>query len=281
MRCYGLRDSIRCEVSTYIVCFLSILIVGFCLAPSVNASEKREVILATGEWPPYTSEQMNEYGIFTEIVSAVFTEMGVTPVYRFYPWKRTEMEVKKGNAFAAFPYTITQSRQKDFIFSESIAFNTGRLFYNTSKFPEGIVFKDINDLKKYRIGGSIGYWYEELFEKLGLDVEYAQTDEQNLHKLFLGRIDLFPMDENVGLYLINKDYPEYVGMFAFAEKPLNQDSLHLMISKTYPGTYELQEEFEKAYARIKEKGIYRDIINRYGVIVFRSETLLYLGGSRK
>jgi len=55
------------------------------VSPFARGAGIREVVLATGEWPPYTSEHMKGYGIFTEIVAAVFSEMGVKPVYHFNP----------------------------------------------------------------------------------------------------------------------------------------------------------------------------------------------------
>jgi len=249
------------------------------LSPDTHGATAKKVVLATGEWPPYSSEHMEGHGIFTTIVTAVFAEMGVTPVYRFYPWKRAEHEVRKGHAFAAFPYIITPERFAEFTFSESIAFNSGRLFYDTRRYPEGIVFHDMNDLSHYRIGGSLGYWYEEVFKKHGIPIDYAQTDEQNIHKLLMGRIDLVPLDEAVGLYLIRKLHPDKVNRFAFAEKPLNQDSLHLMISRTYPGSSTLTRQFAAALERIKTNGVYERTCNRYGIIMFRSQTLLYLGGT--
>jgi polar amino acid transport system substrate-binding protein len=253
------------------------LFIFFLSLSSTKASDIKEVTLATGEWPPYTSEYIGSYGAFSKIVSAVFTEMGIKPIYKFYPWKRAEIEVREGHAFATFPYTMTPGRRKDYHFSDSMAFNTGRLFYNTSKYPNGISFKDIQDLNKYKIGGTLGYWYEDKFRQMGLNIEYVATDEQNIQKLHLKRVDLVPLDEMVGLLIIRKLYPDKIDSFAFVEKPLNQDSLHVMFSRTYPHAAELEERFRNAFIRIKEKGIYQKIINKYGFIVFRSETLLYLG----
>jgi len=115
-------------------------------------------------------------------------------------------------------------------------------------------------------------------EKMGTQIEYDQTDEQNIEKLHLGRIDLVVLDEAVGHYLIRKLYPGKMKQVAFVEKPLNQDSLHLMLSRTYPGASRLERQFADAFKRIKKKGIYEKICSKYGVMMFRSESLLYLGG---
>lgn len=265
-----MRDLIFYPLCFFIV-FLSTVV--------ANASDIKEVTLATGEWPPYTSEHMKNYGVFSEIVSAVFREMGIKPVYKFYPWKRSELELQEGRAFATFPYTMTPERRKKFHFSDSMAFNTGRLFYNTRKYPNGISFKSIQDLEKYKIGGTLGYWYVDKFRQMGFNVEYVATDEQNIQKLYLQRVDLVPLDEMAGFYLIRKLYPDKMNSFACSGKALNQDSLHVMFSKTYPDAEKLEEGFKRAFIRIKENGMYQRIINKHGFMVFRSENLLYLGNS--
>lgn len=252
-------------------------ILTLCSAASgAYASQNQRVILATGEWPPYTSRYQRNYGIFTEIVSAVFKEMGMKPIYRFHPWKRSEVEVRKGHALASFPHVITPERRDEFHFSEAIAYSTGRMFYNTRKNPFGIELGSIDDLRRYSIGCGTGYRHEGALRDLGLSMEYVASEDQNIRKLFLRRVDLLPMDEVVGLYQIRRLYPRRMHSFAFAEKPLTQDSLHVMFSTAYPHAAEIEEEFNQALLKIREKGIYQRICSRYGIVVSRTPTVLPL-----
>ena len=39
-------------------------------------------------------------------------------------------------------------------------------------------------LKKYKIGGTIGYWYLEDFKNIGLNADISNTDEDNIRKLY-------------------------------------------------------------------------------------------------
>jgi len=71
------------------------------------------VVLATGEWPPYTSEKLPEYGFVTKIVTAACNAGGITPEYHFYPWARAEMLADSCEVFAAFPYVITEEKKKN------------------------------------------------------------------------------------------------------------------------------------------------------------------------
>jgi polar amino acid transport system substrate-binding protein len=137
-------------------------------AASPSAQESKEVVLATGEWTPYVSETMEGYGAFAEIVSAAFKEMGVPVKYVFSPWKRAEGEVYAGEAFAAFPYIKTEERLKKYDYSDPVMPSTGVFFYMPNRQKSKITYEKLEDLKSYRVGGVLGYWYEEPFKQAGL-----------------------------------------------------------------------------------------------------------------
>ena len=61
------------------------MIVTFIVMAGMADAWAGDVTLITGEWTPYTSEKLENYGFFTEIVSEVCKEMGVVPKYEFYP----------------------------------------------------------------------------------------------------------------------------------------------------------------------------------------------------
>lgn len=254
--------------------FVTLLLV--CCAPPPSAATPtslpvptpttdQTVILTTGEWAPYTSETLENYGAFTEIVSAVFKEMGVSVKYVFYPWKRAEEEVKAGNVFAAFPYIETAERSQEYDFSAPVFISTGKFFYLPKNHPSGIQYEKLEDLKAYRIGGVLGYWYEAQFQQAGLQTDYVSSDELNLQKLYQGRVDLAVCDELVGWTLIQKLYPQDAGQFATLAKPLNEDALRLLVSRKFPGAGELTLKFNAALQAIREKGIMQQILSKYGL----------------
>ncbi len=235
--------------------------------PSLSAAGSNEVILTSGDWPPYVFEQETNPGPMAEIVIAAFKEAGLTARIVFYPWKRAEDEVRQGKAFAAFPYATTEERKKEFNFSEPMYIVKGKFFYNKKFHPDGMPFEKLEDLRSYKIGGLLGSWYEPSFKAAGLQVEYVAAIEQNLEKLSLGRIDLTIEEENSVWYLIRKDYPEQVDQFAMLEKPVEQpgvvNDLSLMVSRGYPKSAELLEKFNAGLAAIRANGIYQQILEKY------------------
>lgn len=253
---------------------MSLLLWGISASQSL-AQDRERLPLATGEWPPYTSTQMEGYGIVTEITTAVVIEMGMTPDYKFVPWKRAEHMVKNGDAFAAFPYAITPARIKNFSFSDRVLINpNGRFFYRKARFDIPKDAKQLSDLKSYKFGSLAGEASIATLEEAGIRLELVSKDSQNIMRLHAGRVDLILMDELLGWYLIRKLYPNEQHLFTTLditfEEMINQSGnpnwdSYLMVSPEYPNAKALTKRFNNALKRIKENGVYDDILDKYGL----------------
>ena len=217
--------------------------------------------VATGEWKPYTSVELDGYGFFSKIVTAVFGEAGLEVDYGFFPWKRCAAYVRNGDYFAAFPYSVTAERETFAYFSEPVSETTTVFFYNTKKHKNPIEFGTLADLKPYAIVGVLGYFYEERFKQELVNVNYVPTEKKALELVFHNRYDLLPLSDYVGWDLIKRNYPQRTKTFATCKTPLSQDTLHLMISKQYPDSRKLMNRFNAALIRIKSAGIYQKIVS--------------------
>ncbi len=240
-------------------------------APTSPAPASSEVILTTGDWPPYVFETGNDKGPMVDIVMAAFKEVGITPKIVFYPWKRAEDEVRQGKAFAAFPYAITPARQEEFDFSEPMYVVKAKFFYNKKYHAAGVPFDKLEDLRNYKIGGLLGSWYEPNFKDAGLQMEYVDSMDKNIQKLALGRIDLTVDEENTNWYLIRKLFPNEADQFATLEKPLEQpgvvNDLSLMVSRSYPNSAELLKQFNTGLAAIRANGTFKQILEKYQIAI--------------
>jgi len=234
----------------------------FLLFTSANV-QAGKVKLATGEWVPFTSEGLENYGFFTEIISEVFKEMGVEAEYVFYPWRRCYDSVKKGKAWAAFPYSYTEERAKEVLYSDQIAYSTTKFFYYKNN--KDYEYETLEDLRPYKLGGVIGYFYEKLLNKAGLEVDYVPKELNAIEKLMVRRIELLPLNELVGWHLIKKHFSDEENNFGTLEKAFSRDALHLIVSKKYPDTRELLKEFNAALKRVKENDTYKSILKKYNI----------------
>lgn len=242
--------------------FIFVLLSLLISTPQVYAQEK--VSLVTGEWPPYTTETMSHYGVFTEIVTKTFEEINRTPEYKFLPWKRCELLVKFDKAWAAFPYAKNKERSKIYDFSEIVLASRSKFFFlKKRKLLDD--WNSLQDFKPYSVGGVLGYYYEEIYREAGLKIDYAPTEYANVKKLERGRIDFMSMDERAGWSLIRKTFPADVHRFDTLPKPFTTYPLRMMILKSNPGSKRLLKEFNEGLKRIQDNGTYASILKKHGL----------------
>lgn len=230
------------------------------------AAQAQRITLVTGEWAPYVSATMDRKGFFMEITDATFKEMGTAYDISFVPWSRAEAMVKEGTAFAALPYAPTEERMSTFDFSDEVAKSTGKLFaIKGGRVATTFSWSSYTDLKPFTIGGVRGYWYEPIFKEAALFVDYANADDLNVKKLSNMRVDLMPMDELGGWFLIKKLDPTNVDKYFTLEKPLSNSSLRLMVSRSYPDSVVILARFNLALAKIRKNGVYDAILRKYNL----------------
>ncbi len=233
-----------------------------------NLKDIGKVTMVTGEWPPFTSQDLEGKGFITEIITAVSNEIGIETEYKFYPWNRCELLVKEGKAFAAFPYSKNEKRQKIYDYSEPIIRTRDKFyFYKEYHKKDDFTYNKLEDLKPYNIAGMAGYYYIELFENAGMgdNLDYTDNELLAVKKLIAGRVDLVPLNELNAVQLINKHFPDEADNFNALDNPLTQNELHLIVSRTYPDAEKILVSFNDGLNRIKENGIYESILNKYGL----------------
>ncbi len=237
------------------------ILVGLCLLLPVPGQTAEPVRIATGEWAPYTSSQMENFGVAAEIVSRVFQRLDMEVEFVFYPWARCYQAVKKGTVWGGFPYAHTDERAEEVLFSDNMIYATLTLFY-FGKDDGDFQFKTLTDLKQYRIGGVKGYYEESFLNKAGITMDYAPGLRNGFEKLMLGRTDLFASNELAGWFLLNRVFPDRVHRFKTLRKPLDRHGLKMIVSKRYPGAEPLLRRFNAALAAVKNEMFYRMILKK-------------------
>src|ERR1700680_3259668 len=113
------------------------------------------ILLATGEWAPFSGEALPSYGVASAVVSAVFQQMGYQPQFRFMPWPRAEEVTAENDADrgvrAAFPYLWSSERDAKFYYSKPILSIEWSIFYNVERDPDAANIKNVAELSKFAI----------------------------------------------------------------------------------------------------------------------------------
>lgn len=231
---------------------------------SFLSAAQKPVLFVTGSWPPYSGKDVKNFGIYTEIAFTAFKRMNIPAKVEFYPWPRCEDMLTKGKAFASYPYIKTKKRASIYSFTTPLTSTNYVFFYYQNSAFKNFKRKDFSDLKDYRIGTVRGYFYIDLFKKYNLKTYLSNTDAQSINLLKAGRIDLYPNDLYVGLYLINQYFPNDKENFRyFLGNQFYKDPHRFMVSRKYPGSYKIFKQFNETLKRMKKSGEIKKIERKY------------------
>lgn len=235
---------------------------------STNSNKSDKLVLAIGEWAPYTTENAEGYGICTEVVTEVLKTIDINFEYRFYPWERALKMVESGVDWASFPWYYTEDRADVYHYSDDIWKSSHMLFYHktSAKINNGnISYDKLEDLKLYKFGGVRGYFYEKIFSDEAYNYEMTGSLENVIQMLSNDRIDFFIEDEEVGWQAIKRILPDNVHEFDTLKKPVKEEKMYLLVSKKYPDSTEILKRFNDALWTIKANGKYQEILRRHGM----------------
>lgn len=246
-----------------------LLISTFGLSTLANADDSR-VKFAIGEWQPYTGEDIANYGMATEIVTAALSAVGLKPEYRFFPWRRAEAVVGDGEFFGTFPYKETPERVGKFYFSDVLFKSSfGILIHKDNQSVSGFTYKKINDFENYSVGILAGTDAVSLpLKAAGVKIEEVKNANQNIKKLLNGRVD-FIIDDRAVLYQslqeVFANNHEKINDFKFLKKGFGEENVFgIMVSTRYPNSQEIMEKINSGLMNIRENGEYQKILTKYG-----------------
>ncbi|MBN3002472.1 transporter substrate-binding domain-containing protein [Chromobacterium alkanivorans] len=240
-----------------------LLLVLYCLAAPARA-ETPAIDFATGEWPPYVSRSFTADGVFADMVRQACRRAGYTARFHYMSWPRAEAAIKAGRAAAAFPYRPTPERLRDFDFSPPLIRSSSYFFYYKPRLahPPG-AFRSLADLRAYRIGVQLGYWYQPLFQQYHLNTLNTNDEESAIKLLRAGHLDLAPLTLERGLFLIRTQAAGQERDFAYIPTPLDKaTSLSLMYSRSYPNIAKLRLTIDQALLAMQADGSLQAIYQR-------------------
>lgn len=242
---------------------LLLLVFALSLRCSLAAAEPT-VELATGEWPPFVSQSLQQDGVFSQMVRQAFQRAGYQVHLNYMSWPQAEAMIRMGKAAAAFPYRPTQERETEFDFSAPLMRSTSYLFYHKPHMPHPpLQFKSLDELRGYRIAIQLGYWYIPLFQQHKLNTLQTNDEINALRQLQLGHLDLAPMTLERGLFQIHSSMPEHEKEFGYIPTPLDKETpLALMFSRAYPQAARIRDDVARALEQMEKDGSLKAIYQR-------------------
>lgn len=118
-------------------------------------------------------------------------------------------------------------------------------------------------IKPFTIGIGRGYANPPEIAATGLTTEEGNSDEINLKKLFLKRIELVLIGHNLAQYLINQHKSEYADIFEQVGDPIATEVFHLGISLAVSDQSTLSDEFNKGLESMRKDGSLSTILRQF------------------
>ncbi|MGY3916360.1 substrate-binding periplasmic protein [Aeromonas australiensis] len=235
---------------------------------AVTSLEDKTIRLVSSEYPPYFSESLPQYGLISEIITEAYKRVGYKTKIVFLPWSRAIREAQLGEYDGMFALWHRSEREEWFVFSKALPANEIGFYKRGS---EQITFKNLDELKSYKIGTVRGYANPPEFESANLTKHEVKTDEQNIVKLYLGRVDLVLIDRGVASFLIDTKYPKFKNSLEWLQPPIETVSQHLAISKRTSNYKKKMEDFNLGLEKIEKEGLLEKIMTKHGFLAHLSE----------
>ena len=233
------------------------------VAAGTPPAQEITIRLANGEWAPYTGARLPQQGCDSQVVTEAFALEGIKVVYEFLPWARGYLLSQNGVLEGAIDWAdTTEHRTTHYVSRDYISRQLWVFFHRKDR---SFSWESLNDLTGKTIGLTLGYAYSDVFKELKTAkpamFPEATSDSLNLKKLLSGRIDLFPVERSVGLYLIKTELPaEEQAQLTDHPKPVADLYTHLLLSRVNPGNEQRMLLFDRGLQQLKASGRYGQIM---------------------
>jgi polar amino acid transport system substrate-binding protein len=237
------------------------ILIGF----SSQGFAEETIRITTGEWSPYSSEDLKYHGIVSLIITEAFALEGVKVEFGFFPWGRAVDYAKEGDWDASSLWFRHPDREKYFYHSDHII-KIQEVFFHLKSFK--FDWDDWKDIESLEVGATIGYTITKVLKEkqktVNFYLETVPSDEINLRKILKGNIQILPLPIEVGYEILRKKFSsEEAQRITYHPKPINKgdSNIHLLFSKKVKKNLHMLKLFNKGLKRLRENGKYDQFIS--------------------
>lgn len=230
---------------------------GVWIAPA-QAEEKKNIVLLTLEWPPYTSVKLADNGVISKRIKAAYAAQGQEAKIGFFSWRRAMRLPYTDRRFTGFfPAYPSAERKQVCHFSDPVGISQLGLAQPGKK---PLQWMRTEELKRYRLGIVTAYSNEESLDKLIRDGSVktlaTETDAENLLNLARGRVDAAVIDTTVFNWLMQNDarLRAWQGKLQMNERLLVTWPLFVCFRKDAEGALQ-RDEFNAGLATLHEPAL--------------------------
>jgi polar amino acid transport system substrate-binding protein len=224
--------------------------------------------IATEEYPPYTSEVLNHFGIDAHIVSEAFKTQGIAVEYSFFPGARSYKLARTGQYDATLPWAKRAGREADFYYSDPVInVDDEHLFFRKEMALDwNPQVPDYRILRGKRFGAIISYNYGELFQEAEssgvVSVSRVSELKQAFSMLLLKRVDVVISKERVARHILNTSFSkEEIAAFTSLPEQVRPASFdYLLVSKKSLHGVEFLRAINRGLKILRDNGKYEQFL---------------------
>jgi len=223
----------------------------FCLAQPIE--------LAAGEWPPFSGVSLASHGLACRIIKAAFAESGMQVEFSFLSWRRGFELAKRGKVAGAILWAAPAANDPDLIGSDTIIVSDVVLLHRRD-IPVDLAH--LEQSARARVAYPNGYGYEDIpaFKRLLMRATprpvILNDDRDAVLALLNDRIDLYPIDRLVAIYLLDQyGPPNWQSVVELSATPLSSEALAVVVSRTLPDHDHIVAALNKGLASLRAKGV--------------------------
>lgn len=233
-------------------------------SPCGYSESAKSLLVATGDFVPYTSSTLPEGGFVDEIVMRAFELGGMEASAIYLPWARGYMGTQKRHFDATFPYIKTRQREAIFLYSNSV-FPMAISVYihrdNVNAFvqPEDFVGHTLCLPRAYAT-----HRIEPFLRKGLMNLVRASSDEACMSMVQRKRVSAFPVDVLIGRELLTQ-LPELFKDMTPLTWAVDKGDYYLIVSKDHPHGQSIIEHFNRGLAKLKASPEWDRILLDHGI----------------
>ena len=226
-------------------------------------SNTTDITIVTEQYPPYNYQEEGVIkGMSSQVVQAVLHELDLEVPIKIYPWARAyRLASTQKNVLI---YSISRIPQRETQFKwvgviAPISFSVLAL-----KKRDDLKIHYLQDLQPLKIGTVLGDALDQYFTKKGFKHLMKSNSQKMAMKVFLaGRSDVWPTSTQAGTYLLKSAglSPTEMVREVLVLEDFSAGNQYMAFSLKTDDS--LVNHFKEALYRIKQKGIYKSIIDKY------------------
>lgn len=238
--------------------FFTSILIYFCFNTSDLHAQQPEIMVVTGELPPYSFTQNGEIsGVATDIVKELMHRVAYINGITSQPWKRAIVTSKRYRL--TYPLARTPEREQNYKWIGPILEDHFAFAVQSSNTVD---FNNINDFKKLTVGVNRGAPTELRLKRLNFErIEAVTKEKHNAKKLITDRIDAWYTTA-----LMIKSQLKHLGINKTQVKiAFNDLKIEMYLVASLDIKDELVALWQKKLDEMKSDGSYQAILKKHDI----------------